>query len=87
MKEHRMHDAGKYIEFPIPEGLDLAGIEEGEEKEVVAVIRKKGEDAACLISVDGVEIGSGDQEVSEEYPTEAEDDYARYEARARQSLL
>lgn len=80
-----MKEDASYIEFPIPAGLDLAGLGEGEEKEVVALIRKKG-DAACLISVDGVELDAASSEV-EDYPAEEEDVYAQYSARAKESLI
>lgn len=78
-----MEEDASYIEFPIPEGLDLSGLEEGGEKEVVALIRKKG-NTACLISVDGVELASSGVE---DYPVEEEDAYAQYSARAKESLI
>lgn len=77
-----MKKDASYIEFPIPAGLDLSGLESGEEKEVLALIRKKG-DAACLISVDGVELSTAPSNV-EDQPIE--DAYAQYSARAKESL-
>lgn len=81
-----MKKDASYIEFPIPAGLDLTGLEEGEEKEVLALIRKKG-GAACLISVDGVELSAAAPSNVEDYPAEEEDAYAQYSARAKESLI
>ena len=60
-----------YPEFDIPAELDFSDMEEGDEKEVVAVIRKKGEATACIVSVDGVDLAGGELPVEEELPTEA----------------
>ena len=87
-----MKNGNNYVEFPIPEGLDLQGMEEGTDKEVVAVIRKKEDGTACLISVDGVDVlpyeepKEVEEEVIEEEPI-PEDAYADYAARAKQSLM
>ena len=62
--------SSEYPEFPIPEGMDLADLKEGDEKEVVAKVKKKG-DSLCLVSVDGVALGKDEEETeSEDYPEE-----------------
>jgi hypothetical protein len=48
-----------YPEFDIPKGLDLSDMQEGDEKEVLATIRKTA-DGACLVKVDGVDLESGE---------------------------
>jgi hypothetical protein len=60
----------EYPEFDIPEGLDLSDMEDGDEKEVLAVVRKKSDGTACVVSVDGVNL-TGAEEVAPELPTEA----------------
>lgn len=77
----------KYIEFSVPDGLDLSGIEEGEEKEILAVIRKKSEDTACLISVDGIEVAPYSEKSKDPKEDYEEDGYAKYAARAKRSLI
>ena len=59
-----------FPEFPIPEGLDVVDLEDGDEKEVVAKIKKSG-DMLMLVSVNGVSL---DEEEGEE-----EDDMAEEE--------
>lgn len=88
-----MNKDENYVEFPIPDGLDLAGMEDDTDKEVVAVIRKKDDGTACLISVDGVDVTpSQEPEGPAEVPSSVKDEptagdaYAGYAARARQSL-
>jgi len=61
----------EYPEFAIPEGLDLSGIKDGETKEILAVIKKKDDGKACLVSVDGVKLGE-DDDIEEE--TDEQDD-------------
>ena len=86
-----MKNYDNYIEFPIPDGMDLEGMEEGEEREVVAVIRKKEGATACLISVYGIPIlkEEPEEEIEEEVveePAPQEPAPVDYAARARQSL-
>jgi hypothetical protein len=45
----------EYPEFDVPEGLDLSDMEAGDEKEVLAVIRKT-ETGACIVSVEGIDL-------------------------------
>ena len=57
-------------EFAVPEGLDVVDLEDGDEKEVVAKIKKSG-DMLMLVSVNGVSL--------EEEPVEEEDDISEEE--------
>jgi hypothetical protein len=50
------YEEGAYPEFTIPEGLDLADLNPGEEKEVLCVIQKKDDGTACFTQVDGVDL-------------------------------
>lgn len=50
------YSEGSYPEFTIPEGLDLSDLEDGDEKEVLCVIRKTSETEACIKQVDGVDL-------------------------------
>lgn len=77
----------QYIEFTVPEGLDLSGMEDDEEKEVLAVLRKKSDDTACIISVEGIEIAPGKKSKKEPEDYEEEDGYAKYASRAKRSLM
>lgn len=49
----------QYPEFDVPEGLDLSDMKTGDEKEVLATIRKT-DSGACLVKVDGVDLESGE---------------------------
>ena len=69
--EAEPYEEAEYPEFDIPEGLDLADMEEGDEKEVLAVVRKKAEGSACIVSVDGVDLAGGGAEEVPEAPAEA----------------
>jgi hypothetical protein len=48
-----------YPEFEIPEGVDVSDMEEGDEKEVLATIRKKEGTTACITKIEGVDIAGG----------------------------
>jgi len=50
------YDEGSYPEFTIPEGLDLSDLADGDEKEVLCVIRKTSDTEACIKQVDGVDL-------------------------------
>lgn len=45
----------EYPDFQVPEGLDLSDMKSGDEKEVLATIRKT-DDGAELVSVEGVDL-------------------------------
>ena len=57
--------ASEYPEFDVPEGMDVVDMEEGEDKEIVAKVRKKG-DKLCLVEVNGIELGESDVDGQEE---------------------
>lgn len=62
------------VEFDVPAGVDLADLKDGEEKEVVAVIRKEdGGARACLVSINGIALGeeAPEEEVEDEEVEEA----------------
>jgi hypothetical protein len=65
------YEASEYPEFEIPEGLDLSDLEEDDEKQVLAVVRKKSETSACIVSVDGVDLAGGEAEEAPAPPVEA----------------
>lgn len=65
------------VTFDTPRGLDLTDIKDGEEKEIVAVIRKEEDGKACLVSVNGIKL-------NEDEP-EAEDDSVEEEVETVQS--
>lgn len=69
----------EYPEFDAPEGLDVADLEEGEEMEVVAKIRKKPDGRLCLISVNGVSLGEKEETEEEEADSYTDDDAAASE--------
>jgi hypothetical protein len=57
------------VSFDVPEGIDLSDIKDGQEKEVVAVIRKEeGGARAILVSINGIALAeeSPEEEVIEE---------------------
>jgi hypothetical protein len=62
----------EYPEFAIPAGLDVVDLEEGDEKEIVAKIRKKG-DKLCLVEVNGIPLAEKEVEDEEYAEDEAEE--------------
>lgn len=63
-------DESEYPEFDIPEGLDVTELEDGDEQEIVAKVRKKG-DRLCLVSVNGIELNAdGPDELTEDLEEE-----------------
>lgn len=65
--EEEAAEPSEYPEFDVPEGLDLSDMKVGDEKEVLAVIRKT-EDGACVVSVEGIDL-SGAPSPGAEEPT------------------
>lgn len=57
--------------FTAPEGFDFEGMKEGEEKEVLAIVKYMGDGEFALISVDGYAIES-EPEMEEEEGMEEE---------------
>lgn len=68
-------------------GWIYRGWKKGKIKRFWPLFAKKGEDTACLISVDGVKLKAADTEDTEEYSNHAEDNYAKYAVRAKESLM
>lgn len=64
----------KYPEFTV-EAEDLADMEDNEEREVLALIKKKG-GKLCLVEVEGYKVNGGEdkEEVVEETEEEVTDD-------------
>ena len=52
--------------FNAPEGFDVEGMKEGDEKEVLAKIKYLGDGGFALISIDGFELGQPEVEEYEE---------------------
>jgi len=52
--------------FNAPEGFDVEGMKEGDEKEVLAKIKYLGDGGFALISIDGLEISQPEVEEYEE---------------------
>jgi hypothetical protein len=56
------------VSFMAPEGMDVSEMKEGDEKEILAMIRYDGEGQFTLVSVDGYPLAeSGDEEMPEGY--------------------
>lgn len=72
---------GKYMadypEFKLPNGVDVSELEEGEEMEVLAKIRKGSDGEALLIEVEGYPLV--DEEEVEEVEVEETDDEPSFE--------
>lgn len=62
------NEGSEYPEFDLPDGVDLTDLEDGEEKEVVAVVRKKGDGRACVVSINGISLGEPEEMDEEEVP-------------------
>lgn len=65
-----MKDEG-FVNFTIPDGLDLSELSEGEEKEVLAKIKLKKDGKAAIVSIEGFALG---KEPKEEIEDEDSDD-------------
>jgi len=52
--------------FTAPEGFDFEGMKEGEEKEVLAVVRYVGDGQFTLVSIDGFALGESEEPEMEE---------------------
>lgn len=58
--------------FTAPEGFDFEGMKEGDEKEVLAIVKYMGDGEFALISVDGYAIGAEPEMEEEEDEMEEE---------------
>lgn len=93
-------EGGTMNNFTAPEGFDFEGMDEGEEKEVLAKVKHLGGGSFTLVSVDGYELGEEpemeeedemedemeDEEGEEEDEMEEEDSYAK-QLSARAGLM
>ena len=61
------------LKFPVPEGMDVAEMEEGDEKEVLAVVCYCGDGEFKLVSVDGYPLNESEEEMPEGYEEEEDD--------------
>ena len=63
-----MGAASNEVVFTAPEGMDVSEMEEGDEKEILAMVRYDGDGQFTLVSVDGYPLGeSGGEEMPEGY--------------------
>lgn len=62
----------EYPEFEVPSGLDVTELEDGDEKEVVAKIKKKG-DRLCLVEVNGIPLAEKEADEDEDEMEDLED--------------
>lgn len=53
--------------FKAPEGMDVSEMKEGDEKEILAMVRYDGDGQFKLVSVDGYPLGESDEEMPEGY--------------------
>ena len=58
------------LKFPVPEGMDVAEMKEGDEKEVLAVVCYCGDGEFKLVSVDGYPLNESEEEMPEGYEEE-----------------
>ena len=69
--------------FTAPEGFEFEGMETGEEKEVLAVVRYLGDGQFSLVSVDGFALGESEEpemeedEMEEDAGEEGEESYVQ----------
>jgi hypothetical protein len=68
-----MGAASNEITFTAPEGMDVSELKEGEEKEILAMVRYNGDGEFTLVSVDGFPLGAGEEEMPEGYEEEGEE--------------
>jgi len=67
--------------FDLPKGVDFTDVKEGDEKEVIAVLRKEADGRVCIVKVNGVSLKDDvepddDEDDSEEMPDGPADDEA-----------
>ena len=60
------------LKFPVPEGMDVAEMKEGDEKEVLAVVCYCGDGEFKLVSVDGYPLNESEEEMPEGYEEKEE---------------
>jgi hypothetical protein len=55
-----MGAASNEVVFTAPEGMDVSEMKEGEEKEILAMVRYDGDGQFTLVSVDGYPLGESE---------------------------
>jgi hypothetical protein len=68
-----MGAASNEVTFTAPEGMDVSELKEGEEKEILAMVRYDGDGEFTLVSVDGFPLGEEEEEMLEGYEEEGEE--------------
>ena len=68
-----MGAASNEVTFTAPEGMDVSEMKEGEEKEILAMVRYDGDGQFTLVSVDGYPLGES-EEMPEGYEEEGEEE-------------
>jgi hypothetical protein len=68
-----MGAASNEVTFTAPEGMDVSELKEGEEKEILAMVRYDGDGEFTLVSVDGFPLGEEEEEMPEGYEEEGEE--------------
>lgn len=80
-----MGAASNEVVFTAPEGMDVSEMKEGEEKEILAMVRYDGDGQFTLVSVDGYPLGeSGDEEMPEGYEEGEEEEVEEEESYPQQ---
>jgi hypothetical protein len=64
---HEMDECCNEVMFNAPEGMDVSEMENGDEKEVLAVVKYYGDGKFELLSIDGYDIGNPEEEMPEGY--------------------
>ena len=62
-----MGAASNEVVFSAPDGMDVSEMKEGEEKEILAMVRYDGDGQFTLVSVDGYPLGESEEEMPEGY--------------------
>lgn len=69
-----MGAAPSKVTFEAPEGMDVSEMKEGDEKEVLAMVRYEGDGQFTLVSVDGYPLGESEEEKMPEGYEEGEEE-------------
>ena len=79
-----MGAASNEVVFSAPEGMDVSEMKEGEEKEILAMVRYDGDGQFTLVSVDGYPLGESEEEMPEGYEEGEEEEYEEEESYPQQ---
>ena len=80
-----MGAASNEVTFTAPEGMDVSEMKEGDEKEILAMVRYDGDGQFKLVSVDGYPLGES-EEMPEGYEEEGEEEEMEEEESYPQKL-